>query len=98
MSGGFFEYNQYRIQQIADQLEDVILKNGKKRESKESWEDEYYYEYPLHIIEKFKEGLKLLKITQIYAHRIDWLLSGDDGEETFLERLESDLSKLNPKS
>lgn len=94
MSGGFFEYNQYKIYQIAEELEDVILKNGKKRERRESWEDEYNYEYPPEVIAKFKEGLELLKKAHIYAHRIDWLLSGDDGEETFLERLESDLSKL----
>ena len=94
MSGGFFEYNQYKIYQIAEELEDVILKNGKKRERRESWEDENYYEYPPEVIAKFKEGLELLKKAHIYAHRIDWLLSGDDGEETFLERLEYDLSKL----
>lgn len=94
MSGGFFEYNQYKIYQIAEELEDVILKNGKKRERRESWEDEYNYEYPPEVIAKFKEGLEFLKKAHIYAHRIDWLLSGDDGEETFLERLESDLSKL----
>jgi hypothetical protein len=94
MSGGFFEYNQYKIYQIAEELEDVILKNGKKRERRESWEDEYHYEYPAEVIAKFKEGLELLKKAHIYAHRIDWLLSGDDGDESFLERLESDLSKL----
>ena len=94
MSGGFFEYNQYKIYQIAEELEDVILKNGKKRVRRESWEDEYNYEYPPEVIAKFKEGLEFLKKAHIYAHRIDWLLSGDDGEETFLERLEYDLSKL----
>jgi hypothetical protein len=26
--------------------------------------------------------------------RIDWLLSGDDGEESFIERLKEDLEKL----
>jgi hypothetical protein len=98
MSGGYFDYNQYKIYQIAEELEDVILKNGKKREHRESWETENYYEYPPEVIEVFKEGLFILKAAHIYAHRIDWLLSGDDGEESFLERLESDLSKLNPKS
>lgn len=98
MSGGYFDRQQYVIQMIVDQLEDVILKNGKKREHKESWEDDYHIEYEPEVITKFKEGLECLKRAHIYAHRIDWLLSGDDGEETFLERLESDLSKLNPKS
>jgi hypothetical protein len=94
MSGGYFEHQQYAIHRIADDLEDVILKNGKKREHRESWENENYYEYPPEVIAKFKEGLEYLKKAHIYAHRIDRLLSGDDGDESFLERLESDLSKL----
>jgi len=28
------------------------------------------------------------------AHRIDWLMAGDDGEDTFHERLANDLAKL----
>ena len=94
MSGGYFEHNQYRIHHMAEKLETVILNNGKKREHRESWEDEYNYEYPHEVITKFKEGLELLKKAHIYAHRIDFLLSGDDGDESFLERLESDLKKL----
>lgn len=94
MSGGYFEYNQYKIHQIAEELEDVILKNGKKRENKETWEDDYHREYSAEVIAKFKEGLEFLKKAHIYTHRIDWLLSDDDGEQSFLERLESDLLKL----
>jgi hypothetical protein len=41
-----------------------------------------------------KEGIEVLKRAQIYAQRIDWLLSGDDGIETFFERLEEDLNNL----
>lgn len=33
----------------------------------------------------------LLEIAQIYAQRIDYLLAGDDGEETFQERLDKEL-------
>ena len=46
------------------------------------------------VIEKFKEGVELIRKAQIYAHRIDWLLSADDGEENFLRRLKDDLSKI----
>jgi len=96
MSGGHFDYNQHRIREIADSVEDLIRKNGKKKEYKvkSSWEDEHYYEYPPEVIEKFKEGLDILRKAEVYAQRIDWLVSGDDGEETFLERLKEDLDKL----
>jgi len=94
MSGGHFDYKQYELNYIADEVEQLIIKNGKKREHKESWEDDYYHEYPPEIIEKFKIGLDLLRKAQIYAQRIDWLVSGDDGNESFLKRLESDLKSL----
>jgi len=38
--------------------------------------------------------LDLLRKAEIYAQRIDWLVSGDDGNDTFLKRLEEDLNKL----
>jgi hypothetical protein len=42
-----------------------------------------------------EEAVKVLKIAQVYAHRVDWFLCGDDGEESFLRRLDEDLEKLN---
>jgi hypothetical protein len=94
MSGGAFDYKQYQLEYIADEIEQLIEINGTKRESKESWEDEFHYKYPDDIIEKFKEAIKYLKLAKIYTHRIDWLVSGDDGEQSFRERLEEDLEKI----
>ena len=107
MSGGAFDYNQYKIGYIADQIEEVIVKNGVKKtpeEIKDGWHnDEWYekypedlfnYKYPDEVIEKMKEAVKSLKIAQEYAQRVDWLLSGDDGEESFLSRLEENLKKI----
>lgn len=34
---------------------------------------------------------------QVYAQRIDWLLSGDDGEDNFHLRLKEDLANLKSK-
>ena len=77
MSGGHFDYHQYRIREIAESIEDII-QNSK---------------YPPEVLEKIKEGLDALKKAEIYTQRIDWLVSGDDGPETFLERLKEDLSR-----
>ena len=49
---------------------------------------------PDEVIEEFKKGLSYLQIAYVYAQRIDWLVSGDDGEESFITRLNDDLSKL----
>jgi hypothetical protein len=50
------------------------------------------------LIEEFKNAVKYLKIAQVYAQRVDWLVSGDDGEETFMKRLDEDLNDLNLKT
>jgi hypothetical protein len=109
MSGGRFDYQQYAIGNIAESIEDEIEKSGRKKTreelKEESWrgsdwyekypEELYHYKYPDEVIEKFKEAVKYLKMAEVYAQRVDWLLSADDGEESFLKRLNDDLNKLN---
>ena len=51
MSGGSFEYNQYKIGYIADKVEQLIRKNGKEKTKEEMkdecWRDPDWYEkYP----------------------------------------------------
>jgi hypothetical protein len=108
MSGGAFDYDQYKIGYIADQIEEVIVKNGVEKTpeelKQEGWrdpdwykkypEDKFHYQYPDEVIEKMKEAVKALKIAQEYAQRVDWLLSGDDGEESFLRRLKENLEEI----
>lgn len=96
MSGGFFDYNQYHISSIAESVQSLILNSGSKEL------DEYgsraHPEFSPEILEKFREGLKHLELAAIYAQRIDWLVSGDDGDQTFLKRLEADLQALETKN
>lgn len=81
MSGGHFDYNQYRIAEIADEIQHLINSNGEENK----WGNAR--NYPDEIISQFKTAIHYLRLAQIYAHRIDWLVSADDGEETFIERL-----------
>ena len=55
------------------------------------------YEYSKETIKEFKKGLAILRKAYIYAQRIDWLLSGDDGEESFHKRLKEELDNLKNK-
>lgn len=101
MSGGRFDYNQYGIRDIADDIEQEINKSGKPLTEEElkdhfwkdsKWyekypEDKFHYKYPDEVIKEFERGYYILRLAEIYAQRIDWLLSGDDGDETFIERL-----------
>jgi hypothetical protein len=111
MSGGAFEYNQYKIGYIADQIEHEIEKSGRPKTQEElkeeswrgsDWYEQYpeylnHYKYPDEVIEEFKNAVKHLRVAEIYAQRVDWLLSGDDGDESFMKRLKEDLAKLENK-
>lgn len=107
MSGGRFEYFQYKIRMIADDIEQEIINSGRKKTPEEikndyrdsDWFEKYpedlnHYEYPPEIIEEFKNAVLALHTAEVYAQRVDWLLSGDDGEESFLRRLKDDLGKI----
>ena len=38
-----------------------------------------------------KEAYRQIRIAEIYATRVDWMMSGDDSEESFRERIKEDL-------
>jgi len=84
MSGGRFDYKQYSIEGMVREIEEFLNSEEKNQYSEK-------------VIEKIKEGLLILKQAFVVAHRIDYLLEGDDGEESFLQRLEEDLGELNVK-
>lgn len=84
MSGGRFNYDQYTISRIADEVEGFILSN----------DEEEGYGFTPETIAEFKKGLLVLRQAFVYAQRIDWLVSGDDGEEQFHKRLKDELVSL----
>ena len=92
MSGGHFNYKQYDIGHIADEVEQIIIDNDSTEE--DEYGDIEGYHFTPEIIDEFKQGLKILRQAQVYAQRIDWLVSGDDGPESFLKRLQHDLEQL----
>lgn len=92
MSGGRFQYDQYKIGYIADEVEQLI-RNNDSTEKDEYGQDKGYH-YTPETIAKFKEGLLVLKMAQIAAQRIDWLVSGDDGEDSFHERWDEEFNEL----
>lgn len=109
MSGGHWNYIQHKLTDVIEDLDRLIKKNGKlktKEELKdEGWrnddwyekypEDKYHYRYTPEAIKEFKKAIPIIKKAQVYMQRLDWLFSGDDGEESFLERLGEELQNLN---
>lgn len=45
-------------------------------------------------IETMKEAYRQIKIAEIYAQRMDWMMSGDDGEESLQTRLKEELESF----
>lgn len=90
MSGGFFDYKQYQIDQSADELQSYIDIYLCDHTDDSSYKPEFSSETWL----KFAECIILLRKAAILLHRIDWLISGDDSEETFHKRLEEDLQNI----
>lgn len=41
--------------------------------------------------ETMKEAYRQLRVAEIYAQRVDWMMSGDDSEETMQKRLHQEL-------
>jgi ketosteroid isomerase-like protein len=111
MSGGHFDYLQHRFEwEIIEPIQEWIDRNGKEKTKEEledsgfRWYDDdedpqekFHYKYPDDIIAEFKNAVHHLKMAQIYTQRIDWLVSGDDGEDSFRERLKEDLEEYKNK-
>lgn len=54
----------------------------------------FYPDYTPETLQEFRNAIHILRKAAIYAQRVDWLISGDDGEDSFHERLKEDLEKL----
>ena len=108
MSGGAFDYQQYHIEEIADDIEQEIIEAGREI-PQEIWMKNHWYgssfddsdrTYPTYerkTIDIMKRAVYVLRMAYIYARRVDWMLSGDDGEDTLVERLQEELQALKAK-
>jgi xylose isomerase len=88
MSGGRFGYSQHRLTEMVEEIETVIQNNGVK----DQWG--YADNFSEETLQEFRNGIVALKRAYVYAQRIDWLVSSDDSEEGFHERLKHDLKGL----
>lgn len=93
MSGGHFEYQQDSIMEIAEEIQNVIYNNDD--ESIDEWGYRLGRGYSPEVVARLQEGVRALKTAYVYAHYIDWLLSDDDGEESFLRRWENELGEIS---
>lgn len=92
MSGGYFDHRQWNITEIATQIEEIIQRNDST--DRNVYGDPVSFNLTDETIKEFKVAVGVLNLAAVYAQRIDWLLSGDDGEETFHKRLKEEVSKI----
>jgi len=93
MSGGYFDYKQHSIQAIAEDIGYIVAINNS--EEVDEFGDKIGPGFSEETIALFIEAETVLYKAAIMAQRIDWLVSGDDGEETFHKRWKEELDKLN---
>jgi len=93
MSGGHFQYKQWEIGNIADEVEQLIIDNDS--EELDQYGNRKGCHFTPETVTEFKKGLYLLRQAHVYAQRIDWLVSCDDGEDSFHKRLKHDLEKIS---
>lgn len=89
MSGGHFQYQQYRIEDIAVEIDEIIESNDD--ETLDRFGQRRGENYPSEVIEKFKEAAHTLRQAAEMAQRVDWLVSGDDNEDSFMRRWEKEV-------
>ena len=85
MSGGHFYGKQHYIGDIAEEVAWIV-----KDEEKRDFADRHYESASLNAM---KEARRVLLKAEVYAERIDRLISGDDSDETFLKQLHKELSE-----
>lgn len=98
MSGGHYEYSQFCFENdfvnpFEKQLEQWEECRKKPVENVEEAEWNQWFAHSLsdETMKEFRKAVVIMKMAVAYAQRIDWFISGDDCEESFLKRLKEDL-------
>jgi len=81
MSGGFFDYNCFKISQFADELEHEIDTNDDT--SLDEFGGTIGNGYSEVTLNQLKEAHEIIELAGKLAREVEWLYSGDHGEESF---------------
>ena len=92
MSGGHFDYAQFRFKDVKEQIEELV-KNNDNKELNE-WGVPFGRNYPVGVISTFQKTASLLEMVGILVNAIDHLVCGDYGVETFRERCTKEVTDL----
>jgi len=96
MSGGYFDYIQHQMTDVVERIDSLILSNDDQ--TTDLFGDLVGRGYCIGTIQQFKAAAEALTMASIYLQRVDWLLSGDDDEVSFLSRLHEDIRNHSGES
>lgn len=89
MSGGHWNYEDGRLIMLQDDLYGDITERLKEDVS-------YFSEYELSVLTMVSStALRLMGLLRVHMHRLDYLYSGDDGFDTFEQRMREDILREN---
>jgi len=81
MSGGHFNHSYYHFNMFADDLEEEILHNNDKNDCNHS------YDFSNQTIKELNKIIKLCRKCANLVYEVEYLYSGDIGEESFLKNI-----------
>lgn len=87
MSGGSFNYAYATPQYFADALEDLLEKDNKGNLDGQPWSPE--------VTEKLSKTVALVRLVGILMKEVEWLYSGDSGENVFSKEFSDIDAKLS---
>lgn len=90
MSGGHFYTNKFQIIDDADEIAEIVEQNGSTELDR--YGDPIGRGYSPDVLERLREAEATLRRAAIMLNRVDYLLSGDDGPESFLDRWDEELN------
>ena len=98
MSGGSMEYVFTRIYEAQRHIEEYHKAVAAK--SLEAFEFDAKrvgvtpHDLREKVLQRLSKGIECLQEAEVYARRIEWLESGDDGFDSFVKRIDEELAVL----
>ena len=92
MSGGSFDYNCFKIQWFAEELQHKLDLNDDK--TIDQYGDPVGYGFKKETVDRLVKPQKIIAVAGKLAREIEWLYSGDHGEDTFCGLVDELLKKL----
>lgn len=94
MSGGYFEYRCFEISDFAERLKDEIERNNE--ETTDSFGNPDIRGYGAEALSRLVEAQKIIETAGKLAREVEWLYSGDHGEESFVRLADKILTGGQP--